>query len=509
MEDISIAFLGASFLAAWSVWVIGLIVYRFSLHPLAKFPGPKLAIATYWYEFYYDVFRGASYTWKLYELHDKYGPIIRLNPDELHINDPEYFDKVHLGLRGRVEKPQRAAESFGPVASVFGTVNHELHRTRRAPLDRLFSRKLVQELQPWIVSAIEKLCTRLQSTMDKDETINLKYAYLALTRDIIYQYCFSRPLNSVSQPDLDKPYLDAVEAGPQITPLIFNLHWFGVLLHSIPGWLVKILSPGFSLTLDELAKMSVHIEAIRSGTDDAYKHSEHPTVFHELLNSNLPEEEKAKNRIRDEAQAIIGAGISTTSLTLLITTCHITTSPSILSNLHNELKSAIPDPHVVPPLQDLERLPYLTACVLEGLRLANVSAFRLLRSYPDTLTYHNYTIPAGTTIAMTPLHILENKDIFPQPKVFKPERWLVSEDEQRRLRRYLVVFAKGKRACLGRHVAWAELYLTVAIVVRRFEFELVNCVKERDWVVSRATVVGSVSLESEGVVARVRAAGTE
>ncbi|KAI4170325.1 MAG: hypothetical protein LQ343_005078 [Gyalolechia ehrenbergii] len=464
MDNIPFAFFVLSFIVAWTIWGIGLVIYRFHFHPLAKFPGPKLAIATYWYEFYFDVIRGAKYTWKLYELHDQYGPIIRLNPDELHINDPEYFDKLYLGLKGRVEKPLRAAESFGPVASVFGTVDHDLHRTRRAPLDRLFSRKLVQELQPWIVSAIEKLCTRLQSTVDSGGTINLKYAYLALTRDIIYQYCFSRPLSSVNQPDFDKPYLDAVEAGPQITPLIFHLHWFGVLLHSIPGWLAKAISPGFSLTLRELAKMSLQIEAIRGGQDDAHRYSDHPTVFHELLNSNMPEREKAKNRIRDEAQTIIGA---------------------------------------VPPLPDLEQLPYLTAVVLEGLRLGNVSAFRLLRAHPDTaLNYGHLTIPAGTTVSMTPLHVHENPKIFPEPCVFRPERWLVPA--QQGLRRYLVAFAKGKRACLGKHVAWAELCLSVAMVFRRFDFELVDTVKERDWTVSRATVVGSVSHDSKGVMAGVR-----
>ncbi|KAL9024943.1 MAG: hypothetical protein Q9196_006142, partial [Gyalolechia fulgens] len=430
-------------------------------------------------------------------------PIIRLNPDELHINDPEYFDKVYLGPKGRVEKPLRAAESFGPVASVFGTVNHDLHRSRRAPLDRLFSRKLVQELQPWIVSAVEKLCVRLQSTVDSGETINLKYAYLALTRDIIYQYCFSRPLSSVNRPDFDQPYLDAVEAGPQITPLIFNLHWIGVLLHSIPGWLVKLISPGFSLTLRELAKMSLQIEAIRVGDDDSHLYSDHPTVFHELLNSNMPEREKATNRIRDEAQTIIGAGISTTGLTLLVTICHIVTNKNVRLKLYQELKTAMPDPHVILPLQDLEQLPYLTAVVLEGLRLGNASAFRLLRAYPDTtLDYGNSTIPAGTAISMTPLHVHENSKIFPDPYTFQPERWLIPE--QQNLRKYLVAFAKGKRACLGKHIAWAELYLTVAMVLRRFNFELVDTVKERDWTVSKATVVGSVSSDSKGVMACVR-----
>lgn len=73
MDNIPFAFFVLSFIVAWTIWGIGLVIYRFHFHPLAKFPGPKLAIATYWYEFYFDVIRGAKYTWKLYELHDQYG----------------------------------------------------------------------------------------------------------------------------------------------------------------------------------------------------------------------------------------------------------------------------------------------------------------------------------------------------------------------------------------------------------------------------------------------------
>ncbi|KAL8665196.1 MAG: hypothetical protein Q9202_002418 [Teloschistes flavicans] len=162
----------------------------------------------------------------------------------------------------------------------------------------------------------------------------------------------------------------------------------------------------------------------------------------------------------------------------------------------------MPDPNLVPPLQQLAQLPYLTAVVLEGLRISNVSAFRLLRAYPDTtLSYGKYIIPAGTTIAMTPLHIHENADVFPEPHQFNPNRWLIPE--QQHLRRYLVAFGKGKRACLGKHIAWAELYLTLAMVFRRFSFELHDTIKERDYTVSKATVVGLVSDQSKGVTASV------
>ena len=190
------------------------------------------------------------------------------------------------------------------------------------------------------------------------------------------------------------------------------------------------------------------------------------------------------------------------TLTLLVTTCQIVANQEIRVKLYRELETAMPNPNVVPPLQDLEQMPYLTAVLLEGLRVGNVSAFRLLRAYPDTaLSYGDFKIPAGTPIAMTPLHVHENPTIFPDPSEFRPERWLIPD--QQKLRRYLVAFAKGKRSCLGKHIAWAEMYLTIAMVFRRFNFELHDTVKERDYTVSKATAVGSVSDESEGVKARV------
>ena len=59
-----------------TLWVIYSVIYRLYFHPLAKFPGPKLAIVTHWYEFYHDIVRRGQYTYKLRELHQKYGSYI-------------------------------------------------------------------------------------------------------------------------------------------------------------------------------------------------------------------------------------------------------------------------------------------------------------------------------------------------------------------------------------------------------------------------------------------------
>ena len=60
-------------LASGVLYVISLYVYRAYFDSLSHIPGPKLAAATLWYEFYYDVIKVGRYTWKIAELHEKYG----------------------------------------------------------------------------------------------------------------------------------------------------------------------------------------------------------------------------------------------------------------------------------------------------------------------------------------------------------------------------------------------------------------------------------------------------
>lgn len=50
-----------------------LLIYRLYFHPLSRFPGPKIAAATQWYEIYYDIFQKGQYIWELERMHDQYG----------------------------------------------------------------------------------------------------------------------------------------------------------------------------------------------------------------------------------------------------------------------------------------------------------------------------------------------------------------------------------------------------------------------------------------------------
>lgn len=58
---------------AYSAYTVGLAIYRLYLSPLARFPGPRLAAATGWYEFYYDAICHGKYTFEIGRMHQEYG----------------------------------------------------------------------------------------------------------------------------------------------------------------------------------------------------------------------------------------------------------------------------------------------------------------------------------------------------------------------------------------------------------------------------------------------------
>ena len=82
--SLSPLFLATASVAASLIYLLCLAIYRLYLSPVARFPGPRLAALTFWYEFYHDVIRGGQYVFKINELHDQYGTSIQNAPNFYH-----------------------------------------------------------------------------------------------------------------------------------------------------------------------------------------------------------------------------------------------------------------------------------------------------------------------------------------------------------------------------------------------------------------------------------------
>lgn len=181
------------------------------------------------------------------------------------------------------------------------------------------------------------------------------------------------------------------------------------------------------------------MKAAMSPDDDGQR-----TLIHEIMHSKLPDSEKSFERVFEEVSTTTGAGFETTAAVLRIACFHIYSDHSILSKLRSEIATA--------PNHDwktLERLPYLTAVIMEAMRLAPAIATRSARIAQDKdLYYGNWRIAAGTPVGMT-LHLLhQNEDDYPEPQRFNPDRWM-DPDPWQLGKRTFVPFGKGKRNCIG------------------------------------------------------------
>lgn len=169
-----------------------------------------------------------------------------------------------------------------------------------------------------------------------------------------------------------------------------------------------------------------------------------------------------------------------------MTTFHILSNKSIHQKLQAELRTVNTNPAsgggAPPKWQTLERLPYLTAVIQEGLRTSYGVSHRLQRLFPEvefTYTYPDPQSPSSsstdpkpahkpnpiilpplTPIGMTPLLLHDNPTLFPSPHEFNPDRFLHNPG----LKKYILAFGKGTRGCLGINLAYAELYMTLAAI---------------------------------------------
>ena len=195
------------------------------------------------------------------------------------------------------------------------------------------------------------------------------------------------------------------------------------------------------------------------------------TIVHEILDSDhLPPSEKEFNRVSDEVDTITGAGLETVAQTLRFAVYNIYNNQHILQRLRAELRNVLPPGSDHSPeaaqqntkalsLTQLERLPYLTAVIAEGLRLSPGLATRLARVAPDReLVYtDNWVIPRGTPVGMTTLLLHWDERVYPDARHFKPERWLErlggqegrEEDRVKREEKTFAPFSRGTRICLG------------------------------------------------------------
>jgi cytochrome P450 len=493
----------------WLIYCACVIIYRLCFSPLAKFPGPKLAAITGWYEAYFDLIHqgGGQFPFEIKRMHARYGPIVRINPDELHVADPDFYNVLYT-TGAAYDKPVKFEARFGVPFSLMATASGQVHKVRRAAVSPLFAKARVRDTYSVLVQAsLNRISQRLDEEWkgkqgSEGAVLNVLDMLKCFTADIIMDLMFTEPKNFWQAPGFHVDYLQAVDALARWGHITYHFGFVNQILNSLPDWLVERIFPPFrpvielrretkQLIAGVLAEKTAAAAAARSSGGKVETRSQHGKLFHELVFSDmLPPSELHIERLSQEGSFLIGAGFEATAWTMTVGAFYIVSDPAIHSRLKAELAAAIPDAASIPPWNQLERLPYLTAIIKECLRLAHAKVVRLPRQQ-NKLTqktstpwvYKQWTIPADAIVGMDLWTLHTDRRIWgPDADSFRPERWLGDPrgpDGTTPLTRYLLGFGKGTRGCAGLHLAYCEMYLGFATLFRRHEFSLFETT-ERD-----------------------------
>ena len=169
------------------------------------------------------------------------GPIVRINPFEIHIDDPDYYETIYAP--GSFSKWKVLENRFNMPQSTFSTADHKLHRPRRAALAPFFTVRKMQAHGPFVQSLVDKVCDRFeQEYLGKEKPVVLNDVYGALSGDIITKLAFAKSYDFIASENWISPFVIAI--GSLVTTSHYMTHftWMVPMMNWIPDKVIMALS---------------------------------------------------------------------------------------------------------------------------------------------------------------------------------------------------------------------------------------------------------------------------
>ncbi|KAF8696272.1 hypothetical protein HU200_037175 [Digitaria exilis] len=171
----------------------------------------------------------------------------------------------------------------------------------------------------------------------------------------------------------------------------------------------------------------------------------------------------------------LDGGTDTTSTGLQWIMAELVKNPGIQEKLYNEIKATIDDDKEEVTEEDVHKIPYLKAVILEGLRKHPPAHFVLPHKAAEDMEIGGYTIPEGTTVNFMVAEMGRDEREWKNPMEFSPERFLPGGDGEgvdvtgtKAIK--MMPFGAGRRICAAFGMAMLHLEYFVANMVREFEW---------------------------------------
>ncbi|KAJ7650647.1 cytochrome P450 [Roridomyces roridus] len=455
-----------SLIVVFLVWCLAHAGYNYFISPLSKVPAPLTAhLGDYWL-----LWQGVRFNrcFAVDESFKAYGPIVRIASNKVAVNAVDDIQEIYRGHNYR-KSDWYEGFTFDGLHNNFSTDDPKLHAFLNKWSAPPFRKENLIKGEAAARRILDQFTRRVKLSGPKLETVSL-FRLLALDMmGAIVLGCDFRQ----------------VETG-QTHPCVSDIDRFMIdkqLCSYLPGWLywtlrqipLKPLRNVFE-SGPRFLKYAAELYDDAVADDD----SEQLNILSNLKNFVDPKtgESPPEKLVISQAAAFLFAGADTTTVSLVYICWEIARTPRVYTILRAALEEAIPDPDTIPGAQELKDIPYLAAVIKEGLRVWAPGQSMLERVVPAGGAVHQgIFLPAGTIIAGQAWSSHRRETTFPDPLVFRPERWLKEIDgkqavyEDADMLATYWPFGIGLRGCIGRPLAEMELYMIIATIVRRFKIK--------------------------------------
>ncbi|KAM7376844.1 hypothetical protein PAMA_013555 [Pampus argenteus] len=186
--------------------------------------------------------------------------------------------------------------------------------------------------------------------------------------------------------------------------------------------------------------------------------------------SGLEDGEITDDHILMTAAEAFGAGVETTSTTLLWILAYLLHHPEVQERVQKELDEHVGSERAVCVL-DRGRLPYLDSVINEGMRIRPVSPVLIPHTAMTDSSIGGHSVRRGTRVLVNMWSIHHDPQHWDKPDLFSPDRYLDNQG-QRVTPSCFLPFGAGPRVCVGESLARLELFLFLSSLLQRMSFRL-------------------------------------
>ncbi|CAO2650010.1 Nn.00g013020.m01.CDS01 [Neocucurbitaria sp. VM-36] len=450
-------------------------LYNVFVHPLRRYPGPLLW-CSFRFPYVISTQRGELHK-RLKDFHTRYGPIVRVAPNELSYADAAAWKDIYANRPGHLPF-QRNRTWFRKMRpdepnSIIGFDEDDHARYRRA-FANSFSEKSLRDQAPVVESHVDLFITQLKAPISSrqwvEKTVDFEKWFNFLTFDISGDLSLGESFDCVKNGKAHFWVEIAQDFGKGLA-LIASVNQYPPI-HKLLRYVIPKNILRRSLDHREMsfarARKRVALEIDRPDWVT-------PTKKYNSQKGEFTEKEWSINLL-----VIAFAASETTASALTAIVRELLQNKGILHRLTQEIRGAFDQESDI-TIASTGNLMYLNAVINEGLRLCPPVVIGIPRVVPaggDTIC--RQWVPEGTYVGYNQYPANRQSYNFHHPNTFIPERF-ISPDPNADNMSSFQPFSIGRHTCIGMKVAYNEMRLTLARLLWSFDMSLKDEKDRWDW----------------------------